>query len=120
MRILLYITLFSFGSWGLAAGLLTAVSANDLFFSMAGPWLMGVLTLYFSQRTFKSDPEKLTSTMIKGFFGKILFYGAYVVILALTGTVSLVPFMVGFAVYFIVLHGIEALYLRTLFEPIKT
>jgi len=115
----MYFTLFSFGSWGLVAGLIpTAVS--DIFWGMLGPWLVGIITMIIVKRTYDKDPESVTALMMKSFVGKMIFYGIYISILILLTALQKVQFIISFTVYFIVLHIIEALYFQTIFKPKKS
>ena len=119
MKILVYLTLFSFGSWGLVAGFIpTAIS--DIFWGMFGPWLVGIITLIIVKRTHAKDPESVTALMMKSFFGKMLFYGIYITLLILFAALQKVQFIISFTVYFIVLHIIEALYFQSIFKPKKS
>lgn len=118
MKIIIYLTLLCFGTWGLAAGLIG--HASELLWAMLGPWGVGVLTLWSARRTYERDPEQLTGLMLKSFVGKMIFYGIYITLLIVFSTISKVPFIIGFAVYFIVLHIIEALYFQSIFKPKKS
>ncbi len=119
MRIIIYLTLFCFGSWGLLTGLLEQPIGFDLFWGMFGPWLIGMVTLFVIHRAYLKNPQQLTKLMSVSFIGKMLFYGLYVAYLVLTETVSMVPFVISFTVYFIVLHVLEALYFQSIFKPEK-
>ncbi len=119
MKILIYLTALCFGSWGLLAGLIEQPIGGDLFWGMFGPWLIGIVTVFFIQKAYINNPGKLTNLMIKSFFSKMLFYGLYVSYLVLTDTVSFIPFVISFTVYFVVLHVLEALYFQSIFKPEK-
>jgi uncharacterized membrane protein YdfJ with MMPL/SSD domain len=53
--------------------------------------------------------------MMGGFLGKMVLFGAYVVIVLRGLSVRPVPFVASFTVYFIGLYLVEALYLKRLF-----
>ncbi|NQU28947.1 MAG: hypothetical protein HQ528_11710 [Candidatus Marinimicrobia bacterium] len=119
MKISIYLTLFSFGSWGLVAGFIpTAVF--DIFWGMFGPWLVGLITLIIVKQAYDKDPESVTALMMKSFLGKMIFYGVYITLLILFAALQKVQFIISFTVYFIVLHIIEALYFQAIFKPKKS
>ncbi len=119
MKFSIYLSLFCLGSWGLLSGLLQLPVTSEIFWGMLGPWLVGVITILLVQRTFLQKPQDLTKLMMKSFFGKMIFYAIYITILLLFGSLQQIYFVISFTLYFIVLHIIEALYLRTIFEPEK-
>ena len=86
---------------------------------MAGPLASAVVTWMVVERTHARAPERVTSVLVAGFAIKMLFFGAYIGLLAALG-LRLRPFVVSFAVYFIALHAIEAGYLRRLFASAQT
>ena len=56
-----------------------------------------------------------TSLMMAAFAGKMVFFGAYVVLVLRGLPVQPLPFIISFTAYFIGLYLIEALYLKRLF-----
>ena len=67
------------------------------------------------ERTFKREPEQLTALMIGAFGAKMLFFGAYVVVMLAVVRVPAVPFVASFTGFFIALYLAEALLMRRLF-----
>ncbi len=120
MKFLLYLSLFTFGSWGLLAGLLPADKTLELFLGMIGPYLVGIITVVLIRKTISKSPELLNDLMLKSFFSKILFYGVYISMSVIFGGLDPVYFIIAFASYFIVLHIIEALYFRSIIQPKKS
>ncbi|NQT98286.1 MAG: hypothetical protein HQ562_11145 [Candidatus Marinimicrobia bacterium] len=119
MKFIIYLSLFCLGSWGLLSGLIPQPVAVEIFWGMLGPWLVGIVTILLAQHIFRQKPQDLTKLMITSFFGKMLFYGVYISLLILFGSIETVPFVISFTVYFIVLHIIEALYFQSIFKPKK-
>ena len=106
----------SVASWA-AASAAGAWSLNpELALGMAGPLASAAISWEVVERTHARAPERVTSVLVAGFAIKMLFFAAYIVLLAALG-LRLRPFVVSFAVYFIALHAIEAGYLRRLFAP---
>ncbi|MBI4477110.1 MAG: hypothetical protein HY654_08040 [Acidobacteria bacterium] len=69
--------------------------------SAAGSWLL-------LQRTSRRDPARLTSVILKLFGAKMIFFGAYVIIVVSVLRLRPVPFVIAFTVSFILLLFIEA------------
>jgi hypothetical protein len=88
---------------------------NDWLLGLAAPLVVAGVSWVLMERTYRHRPEKLTSLMVAGFVGKMVFFGAYVAVMIRVFSVRAVPFTASFAGSFIVLHITEALYLRRLF-----
>jgi len=111
----------SVGSWAAISVAGGAPWNPEFALGMAGPLVSAALTWLFVERTHARAPERVTGVLIAGFAIKMLFFAAYIVLLRALD-LRLEPFVVSFAAYFIVLHAIEAGYLRRLFasgaEPV--
>jgi len=85
----------------------------ELAFGMAAPLAGAAVSWRVVERTHAQAPEQVTSVLVAGFAAKMLFFGIYV---GLLGALWLrpVPLVVAFAASFLVLHMIEAGYLRKL------
>jgi hypothetical protein len=82
---------------------------------MVGPLLAAAASWVLAERTFKRNPEALTSLMVAAFAGKMLFFGAYVAIALGVLALRPVPFVASFTSDFIALYMTEALCLRRLY-----
>jgi hypothetical protein len=82
---------------------------------MAAPLFAASASWVLAERTFKRNPEALTSLMVAAFAGKMLFFGAYVVMALGVLALRPVPFVASFTSYFIALYMTEALCLRRLY-----
>jgi hypothetical protein len=104
----------SVGSW-LAV---TAAGGADLnpevLLGMAGPLTSASVTWIVLARAHASAPERVTQALMIGFAAKMVLFAAYVVVMIAVLRVRPVPFVAGFATYFIVLHVMEAVFLRRL------
>jgi hypothetical protein len=102
-------------SW-LVVTLATANRVNpEMLFGMLGPLVSAELTLALARQTFASNPERLTGVMIAGFWAKMVFFGAYVVVMLRVLMLRPVPFIVSFTSYFIALYAAQAILLRRMF-----
>ena len=90
-------------------------TASEVWLGMFAPLVVVCGTWLVTERVYKANPERLTSVMIGAFAGKLVFFGAYVGLAIGVLGVEPVPFVVSFTGYFIVLHLIEALWLKRLF-----
>ena len=97
----------------LAALMATGFTAiPELVLGMAGPLASAVATSFVRERTFASAPERLGSVMIVAFAIKMLFFGAYVVVMLAAVALRPKPFMLSFTGYYVALHFVEALLLK--------
>lgn len=104
----------SVASWALIT-LGGAASLNpELGLGMVAPLLSAALSWRVVERTHAVAPERVTGLLIAGFAAKMVFFGAYLGVMAALG-LRLRVFVVSFAAYFIALHAVEAGYLRRLF-----
>ena len=106
--------------WTTAAAMLSAFVlatwiGKDIWFGMAAPLLVVSASWLLVERVYRTNPERLTSMMIGAFAGKLVFFAAYVGLAIGVLGAQPVPFAASFAGYFIVLHMIEALWLKRLF-----
>jgi hypothetical protein len=84
-------------------------------FGVAGPLAVAAVSWRLAEQAYRRDPVSLTGVMMAGFVAKMVFFGAYVVVVITMLSQPAVPFAVSFTGAFIALHLIEALALRRLF-----
>jgi hypothetical protein len=106
------------GAVALAAG--GAGVRNELAFGMAGPLVVACVSWLLAERTYRRDPQALTGLMMTAFAFKMVFFGAYVVVMLRGVDLQPVPFAVSFSGYFIALHFVEAVFLQRLFASPRT
>lgn len=109
----------SVASWAAITAAGGASFNPELAFGMAAPLAGAAVSWRLVERTHARAPERLTSVLIASFAAKMIFFGAYV---ALLGALWLRPrpLVVAFAASFIVLHAIEAGYLKKLLTNAAT
>jgi hypothetical protein len=86
------------------------------FAGMIAPLVVALGSWVAIERTYRRSPERVTALMVLAFAGKMVFFGAYVIVALRQPSVRAVPFVVSFTSYFIGLHLIEAVWLRRLFD----
>jgi len=106
---------------GLAiAALMGFPAGRDVLLGMAGPLTIACGTWVLMERTYRTNPQGMTSVMMGAFAGKLVFFGVYVAVMLRAIDVQPVPFIASFTGYFIVLYGIEALLLKRLLAGGRT
>ena len=100
-----------------SAAVLSLRFGSEVWLGMFAPLAVVIVTWKLMERVHSTHPERLTSVMIAAFAGKLLFFGAYVGLAIGVFGVQPVPFASSLTGYFIVLHMIEALWLKRLFVP---
>jgi uncharacterized membrane protein len=87
----------------------------EVLFGMIAPVLVAIATFVAIERTYRAHPERVTSLMAAAFGAKMVFFGAYVVVMLRLLALRPMPFIVSFAACFIALQLIEGFSLRRLF-----
>ena len=112
-----YIVLSCFGTWGTLSWFLPDLRVA-LLLGMLVPMAMALANIVLIERTYRRDPVQVTGFMVKAFVIKMIVCGAYVGLVLALNVVPDVPFVISFTVYFLGLHFVAALHLKTLFrEP---
>jgi len=101
--------------WLATAVFLPWQTSFEVLCGMLGPLAAATMSWMLAERKYQRHPEALTTLMIVAFGVKLVFFAAYVAVMLRVLSLKPLPFIVSFTVYFIVLHLIEALFLRRLF-----
>ena len=109
--------------WWMAAGsvlsamILTAISSSDraVWMGMLAPLAVSAISWIAMERVYRKNPERLNAVMLRAFAVKLMFFGVYVTVAIRVVRVEPVAFVLSLAGYFIVLHLIEALWMKRLF-----
>lgn len=108
-------------SGAVATAALGARADTEVWLGMIAPLVVVSGTWVLTARTFRQNPERVTSLMMAAFVGKLVLFGAYFALVIGVFRVRPVPFAVSFASYFIALHMTEAICLQRLFaERMRT
>jgi len=108
------------GSCLAAALLVDARTRVEVLFGMVGPLAVAVGSWVLAARTYARNPQALTSVLIAAFAVKVVFFGAYVVVMLKLLLLRPVPFVASFVSYFVGLYLMEALYLRRMLSRTRT
>lgn len=115
MKQVVWMAAGSLGSWLIAA--VVAGFSSEVFLGMAGPLVASAATWLFVDSTHRQDPSKVARVLMAAFAAKMLFFGAYVVLVMRVPGLDLTAFAVAFLVYFVVLYVVQAVLLRGLTVP---
>jgi hypothetical protein len=115
MKEVAWMTGISVATWLVASATVATGARVDVLFGMLAPLLMAVASWVLAEQTFRARPQALTGLMIGAFGIKLVFFGAYVIVMLRVVRLQAVPFAVSFSSYFIALHLVEAVFLKRLF-----
>lgn len=90
-------------------------TGGAVLLGMLGPLAAAVGTWTIVERTHARAPERVSGVMIKLFGAKLVLFAAYVAAVVLLLASGNVAFVVSFTCHYILLHVMEAVYLRRLF-----
>ena len=113
MSTALCLTVGCLGAW-LVVSLLAPELALTVALGMLAPLVAVLVTMPCMKRRYRRDPRTLTPFMIAAFGTKMAGFGAYVALVVSLAPLDPLQFAVSFAASFIVLHGLEAFWLRSL------
>jgi len=104
-----------FVCWGVLTLVMGPEGRSAVLVGSIGPFVAAAGTWIIVERLHARAPARISSAMIKLFAAKMLFFGAYV-----AAAVVLLPgatraFVVSFTGQYIMLHFMEAVFLRRLF-----
>jgi hypothetical protein len=103
-------------SWLIASRAAGPGANPEVLYGMLAPLVVAAVSWIVIERTYRSNPERLTRVMVEGLAVKAVFFGAYVAGMLRVIGLRPVPFVVSFTSYFIALHVTEAVFLRRLFK----
>lgn len=101
--------------WACAAALLGPRANPEVLYGMLGPMTAVLVSWVVIRRAYGANPAGLMGVFVAGIAVKLLFFAAYAVVMLRVVDVRPVPFVVSFTCYFVVLHNLEALFMRRLF-----
>ena len=119
MKFILYIILLGLGIAGLFGGWIISQYVDEVFLGMTAPLLVTIFSIFWIEKVFKTDKEKLTATMAKSFFIKMVLFALYFIIILGFYTFEPIPFVISFTGFFILFYIIEAIFLQKLFQTGK-
>lgn len=100
------------GSWLFAA----AVSGRpaEWFLGMLAPLAATASTWWLIDRVHRVDPARVTSVLLRAFGAKLVFFGAYVIVVSRLWPMDIALFGAAFTAYFVALYAVHAVLLHGL------
>lgn len=86
---------------------------------MAAPLIVSIFSILFVKRIFATNPKKLTATMAKSFFIKMVLFALYFIVIIRIYSFQPIPFVISFTGFFILFYVTEAIFLQKLFRTGK-
>jgi hypothetical protein len=111
MNLVRLIVAGSLGSSLLVTALLGEAAGPEVVLGMLGPLAAVTVSWVLMARAHRRDPASVTALMIKAFAVKMVFFGAYVVVVVGVLDVRPVVFVASFTGYFLTLYFVEAVLL---------
>jgi hypothetical protein len=102
--------------WLAVSGVAGRQTIGAALLGMIGPLGAAVATWVIVHRTYVRAPERTSAAMIKLFAAKLLFFGAYVTAVVMSLRAGTMVFVASFVSQYILLHVMEAIFLRRLFS----
>jgi hypothetical protein len=87
----------------------------ELFYGLAAPLVVAVVSFVVVKRAYLANPSGLMPVLLAGMAIKLACFAAYAVVMLRVLHLQPVPFVASFTCSFIVLHNLEALLLKRLF-----
>lgn len=102
-------------SWAGVAAAAGARANPEVLYGMLGPLMVVVVSWVVVKRAYVANPARVMGVMLTGMALKLMFFAAYAFVILRVLDVRPLPFVASFTCYFIVLHHIEALFMKRLF-----
>ena len=88
----------------------------DVLCGLCGPLIVVVISWIVIKRAYLANPGGLMGLLLAGMALKLAFLAAYAFVMLRVLDLRPIPFVASFATSFVVLHNIEALFLKRLFH----
>jgi len=119
MKFIISIIILGLGISSLVGGTIYSQYLSEIFLGMVAPLLVTIFSIFWIEKVFKTDKEKVTATMTKSFFVKMVLFALYFIIILSFYTFEPNPFIISFTGFFILFYIIEAMFLQKLFQTGK-
>ena len=88
---------------------------SAVFYGCLAPLMVVVVSWFVMKRAYVANPAGLMPVLVAGMALKLMFLAAYAAVMLRMLHLQPVPFVASFAASFIVLHNVEAFFMRRLF-----
>jgi hypothetical protein len=87
----------------------------DVFYGLLAPLMVVLVSWLVVKRAYRANPAGLMGVLLAGMAIKLMFFAAYALFMLRVLHVQPIPFVASFTASFVVLHNIEALFMKRLF-----
>jgi hypothetical protein len=87
----------------------------ELLYGLLAPLVVVAVSWLVVKRAYLANPAGLMGVLLAGMAIKLMFFAAYAFAMLRVMHLQPIPFVASFTASFIVLHNIEALFMRRLF-----
>jgi hypothetical protein len=115
MRAVVSMTGAGFLSWAGIAASVGGRANPEVLYGMLGPLVVVVASWLVVRRAYVANPAAVMGVLVTGMAIKLIFLATYAFVMLRVLDARPIPFVASFACYFIVLHHIEALFMKRLF-----
>ena len=88
---------------------------TEVLYGLLAPLMAAIVSWFIVRRAYLANPAGLMGVLLAGMAIKLMFFAAYAFLMLRVLHLRPIPFVASFTSSFIVLHNIEALFLRRLF-----
>ena len=106
MKFIVYMVLIGLGIVGLVGGTLYNNYLSEIFLGMVAPLLLSIVSILWSDSSFKKSPQHLTNTLIKSFIMRAIFLALYFILIFAFYNFESIPFIISFTGFFIIFYVI--------------
>lgn len=89
----------------------------EVLYGALAPVMVVAISWFVTRRTYVANPSGLMPVLLAGMILKLMVFALYAVVMLRVLHLRPIPFVASFTASFIVLHNIEALFLKRLFTP---
>jgi len=119
MKFIISIVILGLGISGLVVGTVFPQYSNEILLGMIAPLLVSIFSIQLVKRANSTSPKKLTVTLTKLFFIKMVLFALYFIIILTFYAFKPIPFVISFTSFFILFYIIEAIFLQKLIRTKK-
>jgi len=119
MKFIISIVILGLGISGLVVGTVFSQYSNEILLGMIAPLLVSIFSIQLAKRANSASHKKLTATLTKSFFIKMVLFALYFIIILTFYAFEPIPFVISFTGFFILFYIIEAIFLQKLIQTKK-
>jgi len=115
MKAVAWMTAAGVLSWACIAAAAGGRANPEVLYGMLGPLAVVAVSWIVVERVYVARPDAVFGIMLAGMVLKLMFFAAYAFVMLRMLGLRPIQFVVSFTSYFVVLHNLEALFMKRLF-----